>query len=153
MARTRQCGQQHVQYKRTPSFVDDAPLRGLYGEPREECSCPRQIGPLVYRASFMRLVPMLSKLPCHCTSQHNLICNAPKPVHHHCANSTHTATQAGPAYASAGQTCDARLINSTCTTYMSRTLRKKKLEGQAMSEWNSKVSTHQRMHHEQPINA
>ena len=55
--------------------------------------------------------------------------------------STHTATknkEAGPAYACAGQTCDARVIKTTCTTYKSRILCKTN-EAQAMYTWNSKI--------------
>ena len=34
----------------------------------------------------MRLGPMLSTLPCRCTSQRKLMFNAPKPVHHQYGN-------------------------------------------------------------------
>ena len=67
--------------------------------------------------------------------------------------SAHTATKAGPAFASAGQTCDPRLINTTCTTYKSRILCTKNIEAQAMCTWKSKINAHQRTHHEQPTNA
>ena len=46
-----------------------------------------KLHPRLYPSSCMRLVPMLSTLPCHCTSQHKLICNAPKPVYHQYGNS------------------------------------------------------------------
>ena len=40
--------------------------------------------------------------------------------------STHTAAKADPAYAAAGQTCDAKLIKCTRTTYKSTILRNNK---------------------------
>ena len=105
--------------------------------------------------SFMRLVPMCQRFLA--TEHRNTISSAmlrnlstmieQRPS---ARGSTHTATKADPAYAAAGQTCDARLIKCTRATYKSTRCRKTSIETQAMCTWNGKLNTHERTHHEQP---
>ena len=66
--------------------------------------------------------------------------------------SAHTPTKADSAYTVAGQTCDARLIKSTCVTCKSRLLTQHIAE-LAMCTWNSKTNKHQRTHREQHTSA